>query len=386
MKRGKLLALVLVLACLCSGCTGLYSAGYVWETEHNDPYSYKEETEEPTEETEAELSVVSNYYEIMSQLRGFVNAGTRHGQFLVQDYDGELDQELRDAFSAITTTDSIGAYAIEDINYSRTNQGEAWLVTVDAVYRHSPNEIASIPSVRGIDRAMGMIGDAMEHFRQALTLRISGYTEVDFSELIRSYCRAHPNTMIEMPEVTAEIYPDSGYVRVVVLQFRYPSEGEDLQSMQSEAASILISAEHFAQYAANETEKLTLIYNYLTSRFLYREDPEDGTVYRLLCEGVGSSESMASVTAYLCQRIGLDCRIVAGTRARVPETDEEASQTQPYFWNVVCIDGQYWHLDFQQDALSGLDACQLRADADMQGYDWDREQVPACPGTEDTPQ
>ena len=381
--RIKGMALLLALVCLCSGCAELYSGGYVWETEHKDPYAYKEETEEPTEQTEPELATVSNYYEIMSQLRGFVNNGVQHGQFLAENYDGDLGQELSEAFSAIAAADPIGAYAIERIDYSRVNQGDAWLVTVDAVYRHSVSEIAAIPSVRGNERAMGIIADKLEHFEPSVTLRISGYGETDFPAVIRSYCLAHPNTMIVMPEVSAEVYPDSGNVRVVDLQFRYPEEKEKLQGMQSEAASVLVSAERYAQYAANDKEKLSLIYSYLSSRFFYTEDEENGSVYRLMCEGVGSSQSVASVVAYLCQRVGLECLLVEGAKLR--STDGETGEVQEYLWNIVCIDGQYWHLDFQQDALNRLDSCRMRSDADMEDYRWDREGYPSCPGSSEEP-
>ena len=384
MKQWKLLALALALLCLLSGCTELYSAGYVWETEHNDPYAYKEETEEPTEQTEPELATVSNYYEIMSQLRGYVNSGTTQGKFLVENYDGDLGQELEEAVSAIASQDPIGAYAIERMDYSRVNQGEAWLITVNAVYRHSVAEIAAIPSVRGIERARDMICSTMEAFQPELTLRISGYSETDYAELVRSYCLTHPNTMIVTPEVSVEIYPDSGNVRVAVLHFSYPADSESLRSMQAEAASILVSAERYAHYTANEQEKLSLIYTYLTSRFSYREDEQDGTVYRLLCEGVGCSRSVASVVAYLCQRVGLECVLVEGTRQR--ETDTENPGQEEYFWNIVCIDGTYWHLDFQQDALGSLDSCLLRSDSDMEGYTWDRDAYPVCPGVEEPPE
>lgn len=380
MKYGRILALLLAL-CLLSGCSGLYSDSYVWVQEHNDPYAYKEapETETEPEETEAPLPAVSNYYEIMSLLRGYVNTGVTQGQFLIEAYDGDREQELSEAFRAIASEDPIGAYAIERIRYTQALQNGAWLVTVEAAYRHTVAEIESVRSVRGNERALALITDALSRYEPSVTLRVSGYADVDLEAAIRDYCIGHPNTMVETPQITAGIYPDSGNVRVIALEFAYSTDRASLQGMQSEAESVLSSAERYAHYAAQDAEKLSLIYSYLTSRFYYREDAESGSVYSLLCEGRGSSESMAAVTAYLCERVGLPCLLVEGERAL---GDAENTQPAPYCWNIVCLDGRYFHVDFHRDALERLETCRLLYDAEMEGYVWDRDLYPVCAAEE----
>ena len=158
---------------------------------------------------------------------------------------------------------------------------------------------------------------------------------------------------------------------------------------------MLLSAERYAHYAPDDATKLSLIYSYLTSRFAYREDEENGSVYGLLCEGVGNSASFAAVTAYLCQRVGLDCVLIEGTRSRAQAAPEEAeapaedgsapeepaegespNEGAAYVWNMVCIDGERYHLDLQQDALDGLREVRLRQAADMEDYSWDAETDP----------
>lgn len=393
------LALVLALGSLCSGCNRLIGDDYLSVSQHYDPYAYKEETT-PTEsetevESEAAIPSVTSYYEMLGLLRRFVTEGVEHGQFLLaENYSGDREEALSEAFVAMKTEDPLGAYAIDYMEYEHTQQSDGWLVTVDAVYRRSTSEIEAIKSVRGNDRAMELITETLDQLGASITLRISGYTEEDLREKVLRYCLEHPNKMVQTPEISLAIYPQSGNVRVVELHFSYNTDRETLRGMQAEADSVLASAERYAQYAPDSSSKLSLIYSYLTSRFVYSEDREGGSVYRLLCEGVGNSESFAAVTYYLCQKLGLDCQLVHGTRERSYRIDQPAEESpeeqeteapaqdedSAYVWNMICIDGLYYHLDLQQDALERLRTFRLRLDEEMVGYHWDQEAYPVCDG------
>lgn len=394
------LALAILVMCLCSGCNRLFGDDYLSVRQHYDPYAYKEETAPTESETETEretlIQSVSSYYEMLGLLRRFVTEGVEHGQFLLtESYAGDREEALSEAFVAMRTEDPLGAYAIDYMEYEHTQQAEGWLVTVDAVYRRSTSEIEAIRSVRGNDRAMELITETLDQLGASITLRISGYTDEDLRERVQRYCLEHPNKMVQTPDISLAIYPQSGNVRVVELHFSYNADRETLRGMQSEADSVLASAERYAQYAPDAATKLSLIYSYLTSRFPYVEDGQSGSVYRLLCEGVGNSESVAAVTYYLCQKLGLDCQIVQGTRERTyliqqpdgtEETVEIGQEDDVYVWNLICIDGLYYHLDLQQDALERLRTFRLRLDEEMIGYSWDREAYPPCDGIQPEPQ
>lgn len=388
MKQKRALTALLAALLLLTGC-GLVRNSYVTVYEHRDPYAYKEEptTESETEQVEPTLQTASNYYAILSILRGFVSDGIEHGQFLIENYRGDLEQDLQNVFHALKTEDPIGAYAIDYIDYFRTWKGSVCVVTVDAVYRRSTSEIEAIRPVRGNERAMAIIRETLDQLGTSVTLQISGYQEEDLVSSIHRYCLEHPNIIVQMPEISVSIYPETGNVRVVELHFIYDTDRDTLRGMQNEVESVLNSADRYARYAPEELTRLTLVFSYLTSRFPYTEDETDGSVYRLLCEGVGNSESFASITAYLCQRIGVSCIFVEGTRtvSVVDESGVLQSEEAPYVWNIVCLDGQYYHIDLQADALAGNETCTLLIDEEMNGYFWNRDAYPTCSGAETEP-
>ena len=68
---------------------------------------------------------------------------------------------------------------------------------------------------------------------------------------------------------------------------------------------------------------------------------------------------------YLCQRSGLECLPVCGTR-----------DGQPHWWNVVRCEGVWRHVDVSAGQERPSFLC---TDGEMEGrYDWDRAKIPPC--------
>ena len=109
-------------------------------------------------------------------------------------------------------------------------------------------------------------------------------------------------------------------------------------------------------------EKYAQLSSFLTERFDYQYDTSITPSYSLLCHGVGDSRAFAVVYAAMCQRSGLDCQVVSGTRAG-----------DAWFWNIICDDGIYYHVDLIQN--SGF---RKLSDQEMAGYVWDYSAYPAC--------
>lgn len=365
MKR--ILAAELLLCLLLCGCKRIYPNEYLKLTEHKAPYAYKNDSSDGQNDA-VPTPVVSDYYALRSALSGFVTEGVEHAQVQMENYRGDEEQDINRVKVYLTEEDPICAYAIDYISLERKQNEDGWLITVDAVYRRSVREIESILFVRGNAAAAESMRSAMTQFQNSVTVRISGYSEEDFSRSLTDYCKQHPELMCVLPEITTAVYPETGNVRVVEVHFQYPNDSQDLRNMRSEADSILSSAYNYVRYTPEDAEKLRLIYTYFSSRFPYLEDEQNATVYSLLCEGVGSSVCYASVVNYLCAKIGLNSWIVSGTL-----------NGEPHDWNVIEVDGICWHYDYERSAVRGQEPRPM-TDAQMTGYEWDTELYPACTG------
>lgn len=101
-------------------------------------------------------------------------------------------------------------------------------------------------------------------------------------------------------------------------------------------------------------------------RFAYKEKSTQTPVYSHLCDGLTTSKSAAQSWQLLCEEVGLECVTVSGLY-----------QGAEHWWNIVCLDGEYSHLDTFRDLL-GDGTLHLYDDGEMTDYYWDTTQYPAC--------
>lgn len=376
MKR--LLPLLLALCLLLTGCRGIYNRlfknEYLSLSEHDAPFALRETTEAPTEAAEPSTPAAGDYYQMRSILTSFVTSGVEHGEILLTDYDGDVEQDLKRVVRFLTTQDPICAYAVDFVSYERFESEKGWRICFNMVFRRSTGEIASIEPVRGNETAVRRMREALLQQQSSLTLQVSGYTEQDFAELLENYCIQHPYEIVEPPRISVSVYPQSGNVRVVEVHYVYNNDRETLRGMRMEAEAVFNSAYSFIRYAMTDREKLELLYSYLTSRFNYTESAEGATVYSLLCQGKSSSICMTTVVRYLCEKTDLNCLTVTGRRSG-----------EPYCWNIIEVDGRYYHLDFHRDSVDQTGLI-FRTDADMPHYFWDIDKYPRCVEPEPEPE
>lgn len=355
---------LLLAALLLAGCSAYQSAEYLNVQEHVDPFSYKESETEAVDEP----MTASTYYDLRSALTTLMTEGTEHAEIQIVRYSGNLDNDLKRVVDYLTQTDPVGAYAIDYINYEASATGEKTVVNFDLVYRRSASEIAAIRSVRGNDQADQILYTALEEFAPSITLQISGYTDENFEETIRSYCLYHPDKTAFCETVSVSVYPQSGNVRVVEFHFSYDKPRDDLRATASDTATALMSAYNYMRYAETPQERATLALSYLAGRFEY-EQSEDATVYSLLCEGTANCTVVSSAFAFLCKNADIPCYIVEGTRHQ-----------QPYTWVMIEIDATWFHVDISDAVFREDRTLVLKTDAEMSAFTWEQEEYPVCDG------
>lgn len=341
MRARRLAALAAVL-CL-SGCSWM-DGSYVSVTPHQIGISQMgEDGAQP----------VGSYSQLLSALIQMVDEGSAEGLFALTEYPREAAMEdVEQAVDYVTHIYPIGAYAVESVEYAFGTNA----ISVDITYRHSAQQIGSIRTVRGADDAREAVEEAMEDGEEQLVLQIIGYRDTDFTAMVQDYGWRNPDRIMEIPGVTARVWPDRGDTRVVELQFYYRTDREILRSMRQEVQPLFSSAALYVSGQSADRTKYSQLHAFLTERFDYQLEYTVTPAYSLLCRGIGDSRAFSQVYAAMCQRIGLEARTVSGTK-----------NGEPYWWNQIFLEDRWYHLDV---TASGPFA--PMTDDQMSGYEWDR--------------
>lgn len=361
MKRFACIALALVCLML-GGCDSLFSGSYV-SVERYEEQPVKNDTEEIT---------VSRYAQLLQAMQDLIEDGAESAVIYVVDYQEDLlEADLAKVVDKVLSENPIAAYAVEKVDYELgTNSGKA-AVAVDISYLHGRYELLRLQHYKTVDDAVPAITGALDSCDPGVVFLIEQYTDTDFSQLVEDYAEENPQTVMELPEVSAVIYPEAGSSRVVELKFTYQTSRESLRSMQSQVQPVFASAALYVSGDSQDHEKLSQLCSFLMERYDYKIETSITPTYSLLRHGVGDCKAFALVYASMCRRAGLECLTVAGTRAG-----------EAWYWNIV-KDGEAW---FHVDLLSP-DGAGFRelSDEEMESYVWDYSAYPVC-GTVEEPE
>ena len=369
----KLIAICLLFSLFAglTACKPLVKDDYSVITPHIElPLSGKADSIKDT------TPVVSNRTELRGAVLSFIRNWTEQGSILVRAYKGNVSEDLQETVLYATEEDPIGAYAVD---YMDAEYNGADRISLNIVFRRSAAEVESIVTVSGNSGACTKIRQALDALDISLTLRIRNYQDMDFADYIRNYCLQHPNSVVALPEVSAEVYPKEGETRILELHFSYPASRDELRLMQTSVGTILSSASSYIRSGKDDLQKAQLLYRFLTSRFTYSPTDELPTTpaYSLLCQGKAHSLSFASVFYAECADANLDCLIVSGNR-----------DGQAYYWNLLRIEGKYYHVDLMRSLEYGESELLLLYSQELiyQGYRWDESLYPVTAVMEPIPE
>ena len=288
----------------------------------------------------------------------------------VAEYDrSALDGDVGRAVEKVRQENPVAAYAVSDVYWQiGTSAGET-LVLLQVSYRHTEMEIKNILTVQDNAQAMDAIGQALHSCDAGIVLKIENYVAEVFQLAIESYATAMPQYVMEMPQVTVSVYPDSGVCRVVEIRFGYVNGRDVLLGMQEQVLTLFDSSVNIASMTDTEKKRYTQLYALLLERFQkYTIETSITPAYSLLLHGVGDSRAFAVVFAAMCREAGLYCETVAGTKSG-----------KLWYWNIVQIDGVYYHVDLLRSKGEG--SMRLLTDSIInEGYVWDFSAYPACGG------
>ena len=338
-------------ACMCI----LFSGCDFWMDGHY--YSVKPHQEEAVEGSN-QISEVSSYAGLRDKLTEMVEAGRQSAMIYMAGGTSQLwETYMQLACTYITQHHAIGAYAVDEIIYEVGTSGTKPAVAVIINYLHGRSEILRIDQADGMEQAKQIITSALENSDADVVFKVKPYEEFDVKQFVEDYVNENPQSCMELPQVTAAVYPDSGAERVIRLDFTYQTSRDSLRSMQSAVKQIFASARLYVDEDSEPWEKCSQLYSFLMERYEYKVETSITPSYSLLRHGVGDSKAFATVYAAMCRQTGVTCQVVSGTKSG-----------EPWYWNVLLIDGVYYHVDLLR--CSSGEGFFAKTESEMDGYVW----------------
>jgi hypothetical protein len=325
--------------------------------------------QQPSAEEDSQVEVAENYLQLRTALENMINDGAERSVISVTDFlRNKLSDSMDMAIRYVKNSHPLGAYAVEDITYEVGNIGGSSAVAVEITYLHGRSELQRIQQVAGMEQAEELIAAALTDFDTKLVMLIDDYQLADIHQWVDDFAAANPSVVMETPEITLQLYPESGRQRIMELKFTYQSSRDSLRVMRDRVQRVFDSAALYVSHDAQDARKLSQLYAFLMERFdSYQVKTSLTPPYSLLNHGVGDSAAFAEVYAEMCRRAGVECLVVVGTR-----------NGEPWCWNIVQDEGYYFHVDLLECQSRG--GFRSMTDAQMGDYVWDYSAYPACTG------
>ena len=354
MKRFAAIMLLLAIAFTLCGCDMWMDGTYYSVTPHRED-NYGENLESVE---------VTGFTQMQTAIEELVASGRESGVMYVSGLEtSRLDTFMKMAVNNVTTWDAVGVYAVESITYEVGNNAGRTAIAVDITYNRSRSDILRIKHTKDMDEAKTEIYAALEDFEAGVVVLVNDYVTTDFVQLVRDFVDLNPDVCMEMPQVVASIYPESGSERVVELSFTYQTSRDTLRVMQNYVQPVFEAAVLNVIGEEGESAKFSRMYSFLMERNDYRVETSLTPSYSLLRHGVGDSKAFAVVYSAMCREAGLDCQIVSGTR-----------DGKPWSWNIICEDGVYYYVDLVRSVSYGT--MMRMTEGNMSGYVWDYSAYP----------
>lgn len=350
----KLTLAVLIISLLLVGCSQWMDGSYSAVTPHT----------EPTYQSQNTSIAVVNYEQLYASLITLVEKGTESAvlswRFKTEDL---VRVDMETAVSSLMTNNPFAAYAVENIRYELGTSGNQTAASVHISYYANRAKPEKIQRIQTLSQVKSVVESRLNDCAAGVVLYFDHVEQVDYDQMVADYALAYPQKVMEAPEVTVSLYPEEGSQQVVELKFTYQSSRESLRTMQNMVSPVFSSAAQYAGDDYSHMEKASRLYTFLMNRYVYNIQTSITPAYSLLLHGVGDNRAFAMVYGAMCRNAGIDCQIVTGTRAG-----------EPWVWNVMLLDGEYYHLDLLQSDENG--EFTLRTGQEMMDYVWDYSDYP----------
>ena len=165
----------------------------------------------------------------------------------------------------------------------------------------------------------------------------------------------------------------------IILSFSYNISA--ISICEKKLALVREQVHRLAQSCATDREKVLMVAEYVVRNTEYRIDHVlNQNAAASLCYGIAQCSGYSKAVKYLLDYLDVPCIYVTG------DADDGRGGSGPHAWNMVQLDGEYYHVDVTfMDGSNPDERGALRQvylfydDSDMsKDHRWDRRKYPAC--------
>lgn len=364
MLRRVLLCLFCAAALLLGGCRDWFEAEVVVETDYEPP--------RPAAESEDTAASVKSLEDIKELILNMVAEGEGQRSFVFDPaYPGDLSTDLSTACWQVRTQDALCAYCVENIAYDVSRVRNSYEGSVSVSYSEAAGDVESIVQLPFAVDAQEPLCGAMRSGQKRLVLLIehSSYSEEGMEQLVRQLYLETPSLSPREPSVTVVMFTGADTQRLYELSFDYGLSDGELDA-QKAALAALDPFDGIELSGLSEAERAMLACSWLCVHTSLSEPAGASSIYDALITGEADSLGLACAYVELCRGIGLECRIVSGQR-----------NWEEHSWNLVRLDGDWYHVDTAACETQGLVKGFLMNDERAwERYRWDYFSYPHCEG------
>lgn len=365
MKR-LLCALLAGLSLLTlSGCRSAFEREYYYET----PFSGDIGT--PSDDA----AEIRNYNMLKTALTNMIAGHAERGEFRFVSYNGNLSEDLAAVCFEIKSEHPLGAYAVESLSYDTSYVVSYYMANIYITYKRTAEELSSIIYTSTAEDFEENVFRALDGYQDELVIRClaPGIDERYILRLVRRHFYDDPTILIAEPETEVTSYPAEGGNCIYDIVFRY-----GLDRQRCTALSMALAGK-LTEVAGAMTEIEQPLLALEAARYLSERcaagNPEAtyaDTAYGPIIMGNADSRGLALAYRALCATLGIECIVVEGGYGGLA--------TQEHFWNIIGLDGAYYHVDISAMSDDPAGAFLLNDETLWGRCIWEIAEYPECDG------
>lgn len=368
MKKYKLffrLIALLMLIALLPGCAGIYEGDYEVVSDHVE--------EDKGTSDDSSVREISSYASLKNALKDFIDKGAEEGIIRAVEYPGSIENDFSKASVELKREYPMAAYAVDYFMYVPTYVLSYTELAVSITYLLSKEEMDSIITVKSTYDFNDYLDKALNNYSERMVIQIINLSINDKSirDYVKQYYLENPGLMIEEPSVTISFYPSADNVmKIISIQFSYNSSAELLVKRKSELTPAAAKLVDKIERSDSDAKTALSCVSTLISAVDFKRIGD--TAYNAIVEGGANSEGYAMALKLLCKQLGIDCRVVEGRK-----------NSEVYYWNIIELEGEFYHVDAYACDRYGMEAGFLKKDSEMSADScwWNIDRYEECNGS-----